>query len=227
MSSILTEGTIFASVVELKPTTHTILYKYVYTKKGTYMKKEIEQAVVDGITASPNSMRQAAKIANMPYRTFIERAKKLGMYKPNQSGKGLRKNGSANQLSLISILNGEQPQYQTNLLKQRLLKEGIKQNCCEICGISDWNGLPVVMHLDHMDGDNTNHVLSNLRIVCPNCHSQPDTYAGRNKKIGRKHVSASDFQNVISSSKNIREGLILLGLEPKGANYKRASRLDS
>lgn len=68
-------------------------------------------------------------------------------------------------------------------LKNRLLKEDILKNECSVCGIGcEWNGKPLVLHLDHIDGNRFNNALSNLRILCPNCHSQTETYCSRNRK---------------------------------------------
>ena len=61
-------------------------------------------------------------------------------------------------------------------LKIILLNRGLKTNKCEICGIENWNNLPIVMQLHHIDGDPTNNTLENLQMLCPNCHSQTDTY---------------------------------------------------
>ena len=67
-------------------------------------------------------------------------------------------------------------------LKNRLLKEGILKNECSMCGVScEWNGKSLTLHLDHIDGNRFNNYLSNLRILCPNCHSQTDTYCSRNR----------------------------------------------
>jgi ribosomal protein L40E len=52
---------------------------------------------------------------------------------------------------------------------------------CAICGQAPyWNGMELHLRLDHIDGDNHNHQLHNLRWVCPNCDSQLPTFAGRN-----------------------------------------------
>lgn len=85
-------------------------------------------------------------------------------------------------LKLLEILDGLHPTYQTAKLKKLLIAAGLKTNTCEECGISEmYNGKPIVMHLDHVDGNSMNHQLSNLKMLCPNCHSQTPTYSGRNK----------------------------------------------
>lgn len=85
---------------------------------------------------------------------------------------------------LEDILTGKCPTYKTHSLKQRLLKENIKKNVCEECGQEEvWNNKPLVMHLDHIDGNSENHQLHNLRMLCPNCHTQTKTYAGKNKRV--------------------------------------------
>ena len=59
--------------------------------------------------------------------------------------------------------------------------EEILENKCDICGINNWNNIPIILHLDHIDGDCHNHKLENLRLLCPNCHSQTETWCGKNK----------------------------------------------
>jgi hypothetical protein len=56
---------------------------------------------------------------------------------------------------------------------------------CACCGINEWNKLPISLEIDHIDGDPYNDNPSNLRFICPNCHSQTPTYKGKNKGKGR------------------------------------------
>ncbi len=74
--------------------------------------------------------------------------------------------------------------YSRGSLKSRLLKEGLLENKCYVCNLKNsWNDLPLVMVLDHINGDGHDNRLCNLRFLCPNCNSQQPTFAGRKNKI--------------------------------------------
>lgn len=75
---------------------------------------------------------------------------------------------------------------------KRLLLE-TNGNVCSCCGISEWNKKPIVMDLEHIDGNYSNNDISNLCLLCPNCHSQTDTFKGRNKGNGR-HSRKQNFK---------------------------------
>lgn len=67
-------------------------------------------------------------------------------------------------------------------LKKRLLTENLLKAECSICKTTDWCGKPLTLHLDHINGVHHDNRLDNLRVLCPNCHSQTDTYCGRNPR---------------------------------------------
>lgn len=67
-------------------------------------------------------------------------------------------------------------------LKRRLLREGIFEPRCNKCRGTEWLGEPIPLELEHRDGNPTNNQLSNLELLCPNCHAQTPTYRSRNRK---------------------------------------------
>lgn len=79
----------------------------------------------------------------------------------------------------------ENSTYARHNIKRRLIQKSLKPYVCEECGLEgNWNGKPLSLQLDHKNGVNDDHRLTNLRFLCPNCHAQQDTYAGKN--IGKK-----------------------------------------
>ena len=74
------------------------------------------------------------------------------------------------------------------------MKEGLKENICEICNIKEWNGKSINMHLDHINGNNIDNRIENLRMLCPNCHSQTETYCVGNikKSIKIENINKCD-----------------------------------
>jgi Zn finger protein HypA/HybF involved in hydrogenase expression len=83
-------------------------------------------------------------------------------------------------------------QYKTNLINGTLGKNGLKKwlkekygyKCAE-CNLTEWRNKPIVLELEHRDGNSENNEFENLCLICPNCHSQTDTYKGKNKGNGR------------------------------------------
>jgi hypothetical protein len=59
----------------------------------------------------------------------------------------------------------------SNRLRLRLIKEGLKPDNCEKCGLSDWLGVKLPLELHHIDCNHDDNRLDNLLVVCPNCHA--------------------------------------------------------
>jgi hypothetical protein len=87
---------------------------------------------------------------------------------------------------LAEILVEHSTYRDNHKLKRRLLREGLLVNRCYECSLEPvWQGKPLVVVLDHINGAPSDYRIENLRLLCPNCNSQQDTFAGRNKRRRR------------------------------------------
>lgn len=125
----------------------------------------------------------------------------------------------------------------THIIK-RLLSSGIKKYKCENCGINEWDGKPLRLQIHHINGDHNDNRLENIQILCPNCHTQTDTYARSNKSIKKNSFKISQrlveiingeessfIKNDIVIKKNIKEPKYcqFCGKEIKGDGEKYCS----
>ena len=121
--------------------------------------------------SNPKTLRKKLEEFGIDYSHFIGQGWNVGLkFKPR----------TAKDLSEILTKDST---YQSYKLLQRLIKENVKEYKCEICGNSEWMGKPIPLQLHHIDGEHTNNELSNLQILCPNCHAQTDNYAGKKNQI--------------------------------------------
>lgn len=101
------------------------------------------------------------------------------------TGQGHRKDSTHNWTKKVPIerILIKNSNYRSTALRRRLFKEGILENVCAECGQKpNWNNKPLTLQLDHINGDHYDNRLENLRLLCPNCHSQTNTFCGKNRR---------------------------------------------
>ena len=152
------------------------------SSRYSYSETELYEAV-----KSSTSIRQVLDKLNIVpaggnYQTTNRRIQKLGIDTSHFTGQAWNKGKVIGPKRPIEEYLKENTIVQSFKLKSRLITEGLKQHKCECCGITEWNGQPAPIELDHINGNHHDNRLENLRILCPNCHAQTDTYRGKNKK---------------------------------------------
>jgi len=105
------------------------------------------------------------------------------------------------------------------MLRERLLYE--QDYKCHDCYIDEWKGHFISLELEHIDGNRDNNDRSNLKMICPNCHSITPTWRGRNKQSNKNRYTDKEMYTAYLKNDNIFQTLKSLDMAAKGANYAR------
>lgn len=156
------------------------------------MKRWTDDQLCEAVKASKSLRQVLLKLGLVPaggnYNIIGRRCTELKLDTVHFTGQGWNvglKFKPKKPVPLTTILiNGSS--VQSYKLKRRLIAEGLKQPRCELCG---WEQTApdgrIPIELDHINGNSSDNRLSNLRILCPNCHSLQLTHRGKNKQRAR------------------------------------------
>ena len=116
------------------------------------------------------------KLAGGNHSHFRLRIDRAGIDTSHFTGQGWSRNSvSLRRLpadEILVVLPEGSNRPRTNQLKRALLEMGVLYQCVECGNTGEWNGKPITLEVDHVDGDFLNNLQENLRFLCPNCHSQ-------------------------------------------------------
>lgn len=139
------------------------------------------EVFVDAVKASSSITGVLSKLGRHPtdWQWVKEASRHHGVELPN--GNFARKQGRPRR-ALEDVLVENSTYCDNQALKRRLIEEGLLTDECESCGLPPvWQGKPIILQLEHRNGVRNDNRLENLGVLCPNCHSQTDTYTGRNR----------------------------------------------
>lgn len=150
----------------------------------SYTDKEFLKAVKDGYGMVDVMTYLGLRPGGGNYRSI---KKLLTELNPDTSHWIQTKTGPKGKRKTLEELLVKDSDYRfSSALKSRLLTEGILEYRCYTCGINKWLDQDITLQIDHINGDHLDHRIDNLRLLCPNCHSQTPTHKSKNKKGKKK-----------------------------------------
>ena len=146
--------------------------------KYKYSNADLEQAVEESVSVFGVMRVLGIKLSGSSHQHISNRIKKEGIDKSHFTGAGhLRGKTSPRKKSAKEILiimpegSKRQAPYR---LRRALLESGVEYKCVG-CNLDSWQGESLTLEVDHIDGNWLNNLITNLRLMCPNCHSQCPT----------------------------------------------------
>ena len=152
--------------------------------KRKWTDEQFIEAVKSSFSYAEVIKKIGLKPAGSNYDTVKRKISELKLDTSHMTGKvwnqGERYRPIKKSRPLSEVLVEHSTWVNTNDLRKRLLKEGVKEYKCECCGNTEWMGEPIALELHHINGVKDDLRIENLQILCPNCHAFIDNYRGRN-----------------------------------------------
>lgn len=161
-----------------------------FRPSNKYTDEQIRQAASSAKSYSDVIRRLGIRIGSGgTFNHIQQRVVSLGLHTSFPSGKGWSRGkmieGPQRKTpeQILVLRKGEEPKRHSHQLVRALKEVGVPYKCSE-CELEPvWKGKPLNLQVDHINGDNRDNRRENLRFLCPNCHTQTDTYGNKPRKI--------------------------------------------
>jgi hypothetical protein len=178
------------------------------------------------ICESALSMADASRKLNMTFNSFRRKAIRLGCYKTNQNWSKGKSVLNDDRISSKHLLFVENSTASRDYIKGLIIKHNLIIYKCSECVLkNEWNGKILNLQLDHINGMRNDNRLQNLRFLCPNCHTQTETWCSKNKNITvnclDKHTIIVEANSVNSLTQLLRK----LGLCETQSNRRQIKKI--
>lgn len=154
--------------------------------KRKWTDQDLRDAVKDAITLAEVIRKLKLCFGNGSYRSLNHWIKKLDIDTSHFKGcgHGLSRPKGTYTDDVVYSINSP---VRATALKRRILRDKVIPYVCAICGQEPfWRGQPLVLILDHINGDHGDHRKENLRFLCPNCDSQQPTFSRMKKSLAKQ-----------------------------------------
>ena len=187
----------------------------------------LKEAVASSINIAQVFSKLNLKPSGPSYKAFHSDVEQHNIDTAHLLGKGhmFGRNHTLILATPLEEVQVEHSTYPTSRLRQRLLKEGILEAVCSICGIKDWMGNSLTLHLDHINGRHRDHRSENLRLLCPNCHSQTENYCSRNRQLSTDILEAYGIDRNLGGAEQRKQLRLAIQLNPKKKNCGRPHKI--